>query len=458
MIAHFFDPGILAVVRVSVFQSTVSVLLSVFIGGVLGVLLLRLPHSARERARLVLALPALVGSVLVVSAFVRWIPFGWPAVVGIHVWWNAPWVAWGVLETARLVPEGLRAQALSLGAGAKDLGLSVYWPWVKSALLRSALQVYLFCWMSFGVVLILGGGPPVESLETAVYSSIHGGGIIELDRAFAAALWQLLGAILPAVVLTWQSRSIVRLKARPGAGDIRERGFHISSLLPGLWLAPLCVPVAVMVIRGTGLSSQDMEEVASAALVSGAIAVAVGASCAALAWALAVASRAGFGAAEWGTGLLAALSPQVLGFACFLLLFLLGLNARWLGIIFVQAVIFLPWVSRPLFASLAVEPRANERLAQVLGASRWHRLRWIAWPRDRKLVVSIAAFAAAASLGELSASLSLNGGSWVTLAQLWGRWMSRFKLEQAGALAVMIFAASSVFFFLGLKGARRWLV
>jgi len=48
--------------------------------------------------------------------------------------------------------------------------------------------VIAVCAMSFALVLILGGGPPVQTLEVALYSRLRYG-TVDLPGAAACGIW-----------------------------------------------------------------------------------------------------------------------------------------------------------------------------------------------------------------------------------------------------------------------------
>jgi len=69
-------------------------------------------------------------------------------------------------------------------------------PQLLPAVLSAAALVFLFCLLSFAVVLVLGGGPRYTTLEVEVYRLAKVS--LDLDRASALAL---VGALLSLLFL-----------------------------------------------------------------------------------------------------------------------------------------------------------------------------------------------------------------------------------------------------------------
>src|SRR5690606_36808761 len=122
------------------------------------------------------------------------------AVVLAHVFFNIPWITLWVARARAQVPEEEIDSARSLGAGKPSLIAYVVWPRIRAAWLTAGAQTFGFCVMSFALVLILGGGPPVDTLETAIYSRVRYGGL-DLNGAVACAIWQLGLTAAPWLVL-----------------------------------------------------------------------------------------------------------------------------------------------------------------------------------------------------------------------------------------------------------------
>ena len=90
--------------------------------------------------------------------------------------------------------------AQGLGAGAVSRFRWVIWPQIRWAFGSACTQVFSYCSMSFALVLILGGGPPVQTLETEIFQRVHYGSV-DFSGAAVSAVWQLLINVLPWALL-----------------------------------------------------------------------------------------------------------------------------------------------------------------------------------------------------------------------------------------------------------------
>jgi len=126
--------------------------------------------------------------------------YSFSAVVLAHVFFNAPWVAWWVGETSAQIPRSRIEAAQTLGASPLQIFFQLQFPSVALAFASALVQVFALCTMSFALVLILGGGPPVQTLEVALYSRIRWGEL-DISGAILCAALELILTLLPWVLL-----------------------------------------------------------------------------------------------------------------------------------------------------------------------------------------------------------------------------------------------------------------
>ncbi|MEK7691093.1 MAG: ABC transporter permease subunit, partial [Bdellovibrionota bacterium] len=187
-------------------QAGWSTFFSVLLGLPIGLAVGRLDPGGRSLRwmRVLLALPWSVPTLIAAYAAVDWLGSGsilpWAyslqGVITVHVFLNAPFVALWISQARATVDPGQLAIAASLGASRWVRLRWVVWPAIRNAAMSTTSQVFTLCMTSFAIVLLVGGGPPVESLETSVYSRIRMGGL-DLSGAGRAALLQFVICILP---------------------------------------------------------------------------------------------------------------------------------------------------------------------------------------------------------------------------------------------------------------------
>ncbi len=110
----------------------------------------------------------------------------------------------------------LEEAAAVLGAGPWRLFRTVTWPLLQPSILAAGLLVFLFCFTSFGVVLILGG-LHFATLEVEIYRQAVT--LFDLPTAATLALVQMIFTFVIMIVYTrLQARASLPLEQRPATG------------------------------------------------------------------------------------------------------------------------------------------------------------------------------------------------------------------------------------------------
>ncbi len=445
--ASFFSPSVLNLVRVTVLQAGVSALFSALIGLPLGL-------AVGRRGRLTEVVLAIPFAVPTVVAAVSWVlilgrsGYNLRAVILAHVFFNAPWIALVVSQARRLLPEERIESARTLGAMAMSRFWFIEWPAVKWSFFAGVSQTFSFCVMSFALILILGGGPPVETLETAVYSHIRFG-VLDLSAASVCAMWELLITLLPwAAVLFFKSRAspeVRRLHER-GMTDFKRPGL-VTLIMALLFIAPYFVTLWVPGWQKITLPEWG-DVILSAIIVSSKLAFS-SASLVVVTALAAVLSLSFFRSrtrAVWAAvlSLSGGMSALVLGLGFWLAFgrFIDPFEGSWLAIIAIQTALFFNLAFRILWP-LSQEPRSRLLdAAAVLGASPIRAFYEIEWQRWRSPILSSFALVAACSLGEVAAVSLFYSEKIIPLPLLIARWSAQYRFEEAQAVSAILFLFS----------------
>ncbi len=160
---------------------------------------------------------------------------------------------------ARLDPS-IAESARVLGASSVKVFFRVTLPLLKPAVLASSLLVFIFCFSSFGVILILGG-PRLATIEVEIYrQAVH---LFNLPMAAALSLIQIGFILLMMWVYTaLQRKQAVTLQPISGSGvQVPVRSKKDRIWVGGnvcLILLLVGTPMAALIIRSfltdTGLS------------------------------------------------------------------------------------------------------------------------------------------------------------------------------------------------------------
>jgi thiamine transport system permease protein len=151
----------------------------------------------------------------------------------------------------------LEEAARVLGARPRDVWRQVTLPLLAPAIAAAALLVFIFCFTSFGVILILGG-PRYATLEVEIYRQTVN--LFNLPLAAALALVQILFTFALMWVYTrLQARAAVPLDLRPRRQTQRRITSRRDRLIVGgnavLMLALLVSPLLALVERSLSVDS-----------------------------------------------------------------------------------------------------------------------------------------------------------------------------------------------------------
>jgi thiamine transport system permease protein len=451
----------------TIWQATVSTALTLAAGLPLAWALSRFEFPGRRVAQALVVVPFVLPTVVVASAFLVLLPDAvertpW-AILLAHVFFNIAVVVRIVGSLWEGLGPGLWDAAATLGAGPVRRFREVTLPVLGPAIAAASAIVFLFCFTSFGVVVILGG-PRYRTLEAAIYDQAVR--FFDLRTAAVLALLQL-AAVAALLLVTGRlesrlggARPLEGVQRRRPAG--RERLGVIAVLAAGACF--LGIPLAVLVERslrvadGYGLAHyralaaetpallvEPWQAAANSllfALAATSIALAVGFLTAA-----AVARRGG-GTLDTLVMLPLGASAAMLGFG-FVIAFddpPLDLRGSWWIVPIAQALVATPFVVRVVAPSWrAIDDRMREA-ASVLGASPRRVFREIDLPLLLRAAGVAAGLAFAVALGEFGATVFVARGDRPTLPVAIFRFLGRPGAVNAGtaaALSVVLMALTA---------------
>ena len=494
--AIFGDPYVLRVTRFTLMQATLSTLIS----GLLGLLVARaLSRRAHWPGRgglvifmsLVLVIPTTVAASGLLSVWGRsgWINealqaaglgglgfsiYGLDGLLLGHVFFNAPLMARVFLQALDAIPDAHWRQASLLGMGQGALFRIIEWPAIRSVLPAISAVVFLLCFTSFSLALMLGGGPAASTLEVVIYEAIRFD--FDLSRAAVLSLWQLAicGGVL---VLAARAPSLGGGRAgrrgvfgRPDARNTWLKLLDICTLL--LFFALVGVPLIAVILEGVGPSLLALfgSEVFRQALM---VSIGLGLTTAALVVALALAIgqawrtlmvptrlggrprltwlAAGLDLASahflavpaivFGTGIFLLLSPVADLFAIAPLVVLAA-----------NVLAALPFALRSIQGRMTALAEAQDKQCAQLGIAGLTRFRLLEWPLMRREISFAAALSAAMSVGDLGVIALFGSDQFRTLPWLLFQKMNRYQSDEAASIALVLLLLSLGIFLLLDKG------
>jgi thiamine transport system permease protein len=402
--------------------------------------------------RSVTAIPFALPSILVVLGFVLfWGNSGWinrglaalgappirllyrkEAVILAHSFYNFPLVIRLTGDSLARLRMRYYPPALSLGASPGAAGLTVLFPLLLPSLVSASLLVFLYCFTSFAVVLVLGGGPASSTLGVEIYRYAK----LRLDYPHAGALVIAETAIAALVFLLYL---FCQKKAAVGDFSAKSpgRNFHIkTNSRPKFMLKTFYLTLAALVVLGPLFAiplesflyraSRGAPPVLSlrywlmmketlfpAFGRSLALALASASLATAAAIAAAIAARGGLKTVmEACAALPLASSGIALGLGW---LSLYGRQASLTSAALLHAVLALPFAFNSVMRGMEEIPRHVTDGAMLLGAGPLRTLATVTLPISLQRIRSAWGLAAALSLGEMNALMMLGRQDWETL-------------------------------------------
>jgi len=476
-IHRIFDPGVLALVVATFKQACISAWVSSFFGLFLGLWVGEYCfYFPRSRMQGFLAVPQGIPSVVAATAWVVWLGrSGVLATFGIHLDWsytlkavvlahaflNIPLIALSVAQSRRSLAISQLEVAQTLGASAWDQVRWLIWPQVRWAWAAASCQAFAFCVMSFGLVLILGGGPPVQTLETAIYQRLRYG-TADLSGATIFALWECVLAGIPwGMVLFFQAKKKGTLRQPVSLYSLKEsRGKVWVKKYKAYGLALWCSVLLFILPYFVVINRHSVQW-----LMDGEFRVLVGKpvmlSCI-------LAGLSGWGAVATAIAALVLIQSKIIRTARLkswlgillslphgisILVLSLGVwlaYGRWIdpfegsvaAIVALQCTLFFPWAFRMLWPILQTSQRQQVESAYLLGASPLQAFFWVEWPRWRAPLISTFAGVAGASLGELGAVSFFYSENLIPLPLLVSRGMQQYRFEEAQGVAGLLLLLS----------------
>ena len=422
-------------------QAAVSTLLTLIAGLAGAAWLARLRPNPRRLLRAALAVPFVLPTVVVASAFdatfKRLGLSGTDSTVSLkhtiwailiaHVFFNYAIVVRVVGSWWAGLDRQITDAAATLGATPRQVLAHITWPMLRPAVVVAGAITFLFSFTSFGIILILGG-PARATLETEIYR--YAITRIDFDTAAALALVQLV-AVAVLVTLATRFERRYSLARRPAGPSVIARNRPLVAVNVAVMATLLALPIAILVEQafrsGGGYSLAnfaalteriELLPVSAAralansfgfAIVATIIATVVGVAAAVVAvngnrasakvFDLVLTLPLGVSAVTVGIGILLALDQPPLNLR----------TSVWI-IPLAHALVGLPFVVRTVVPTLrSIDQRLREAAA-VLGATPQRIWREIDMPIVSRSVAVGAAFAFAISLGEFGATAFLPRG------------------------------------------------
>ncbi|ADY65630.1 thiamine/thiamine pyrophosphate ABC transporter permease ThiP [Agrobacterium tumefaciens] len=477
--AGIVDAYTLRILRFTLYQATLSTVLSIVLG-----LPVALALSRRQDfpgriwiIRLMavpMGLPVIVGAFGIITIWGRqgvlntalvfagaeqpFSIYGLSGILVAHVFFNLPLAVRLMLAGLERIPGEYWRMAASLGMGPVSVFRFIEWPAVSRLVPGIAGLVFMLCATSFTLVLLLGGGPAATTLEVAIYQALR----FDFDpqRAIALSVLQiaitavLLGLLAflpsPEAEIASLGRPVRRFDGkRVGARLWDGAAIIFAVLLVGL-------PLVAITVSGLGadlprlLSAPIFLRAAATSFAIAAFSATLVVLCsfAIIGARQAVGSRrhaaqplrllsATLGA---GSSLVLLVPPVVLGSGWLLLLRPFGDVSFYAPVLvaLINMLMALPLAMRVLEPAFTSHFLRTSRLSASLGLQGLTRLRFADLPVLRRPLLMAFSFAMALSLGDLGAVALFGSENFVTLPWLVYSNMGSYRTNDAAGYALIL--------------------
>lgn len=464
--------GIVRLVGMSATQAALSTLLSLSTGIALAWSLDRLRFFGRGFVVGLLSTALVLPGLVIVSGLVAvWGRNGWanaiieplglssPSIFGLggilaaHTLLNGAFAGRIFLDRLEAIPPEKLKLGRSLGLSAWRRFAIIDIPAISGSVPGVGATIFLLCFTSFPIVLVLGGGPANQTLEVAIYQAVRLD--FELGAAVRLAIVQLLACaaiIIPASTLSptaalFGRRSRYHWPERPPVA-------RVQALMLGVLLLGFLTPLLAVLMRGLGPAMLTVLGQASfwRALWTS---LSIGSFSALLALALAIALgmaraleprrsilRTGLGLPVFAY---LAVPAVVLSLGFFLLSRFAGVPtgaAAPVVLVIANALLALPFVFATLTPPLEAIARRNTKLVRALGLSGTAQWRRIEWPLLGRPIGYALAVAFVFSLGDLGVISLFGTSEFSTLPWLMYRALGAYRTADAEAIGALLLILS----------------
>ena len=373
--------------------------------------------------------------------------FGLGGVVAAHIILDAAFAARILLARLDAIPEARLKTGQSLALAPWTRFAIIDWPAIRGTLPGLAAIIFLLAFTSFPIVLLLGGGPAVQTLEVAIYAAAR----LDFDLVTAVTLALIQIAICSAIIIASAALAPVSTSLdRPATPRWQDAGLSraLQWLVLALALFGFAAPLLAVLADGlTGLGDVLGDAAFwNAALTS--VVVGVASALLALILGLLIASaraattsrtaRTAIGAPAYAY---LAVPAVALALGAFLFVRNLGIApdaAAPLIVVIANALLSLPFVMAALAPGFDAIARSRGKLIRSLGLGGVRQFTAIEWPLLARDVGLVLALSFCFSLGDLGVIALFDTQDFVTLPLLMVRALGAYRTNDAATIAALM--------------------
>ena len=398
------------------------------------------------------------------------------AIVMAHVFYNFPLTVRIVGDAWAALPLAERKAAASLGADRLRTFLAADFPRLLPGIATAGIVTFLYCFMSFSIVLVLGGGPQLSTIEVEIYRLIKH----QLDFARGSAL-AAVESLFAFLLLFLYAIVDSRLRARLG-DDTRNPASRPLEKLTGTrrlaaiaYLAPaslfIVCPLVLVVVhsfftKATRVSpaafsfihwkrlfaigeAVPLKALLRTVILASGVSIFSTFTASALGW-YSVRHPRWRKFAETIMALPLGVSSIILGLGWLLFLQRIPRNdlPRLIALGAAHSLISLPFCFRLVIGRLKQISIRVPQAARAAGANAVQSFIHVELPMARRALISSGVFAFALSAGELNSTMILAPGDFTTVPLAIYRLIAAYDFNGACALGTVLIVICLAAFFL----------
>ena len=468
------QPYFVSILRFTFRQAVISTLVSLVLGLPGAWIMSHCSFRGKRLVRAIYSVSFVLPSILVVLGFVIFygnsgylnsilmkvfnleepplrILYSFRAVVFAHAFYNFPVIVNVIASYWSGMGRSLEESASVSGAGPVRVFLTVVLPRLVPAIAAASVLVFLYCFNSFSIILVLGGGPAFTTAEVEIYRQAR----INFNTKAACALSIVTLAVVLVVLLI---QLHLEKKCENGKNpDYRHVQLGKPGIASKLYLVLsvlfIALPIISIFIRALfSNTSRGSEQMVfslrsysalfrnPSALVNSLVS-ALGASVLGTALSISICSylvRRQKSVFNILVMLPMAVSSVIIGLSYFLLSRALSFTGPLAMLTLAHCVIVLPFSVRTILPAWRAIPSSLVEESMVAGADRIQTLIRVELPMLKRSIATSLAFGFAISVGELNSVMLIGVSDFTTVPLQIYRLVGSYNYQSACALGTVL--------------------
>ena len=395
--------------------------------------------------------------------------YTFPAIILAHVYLNLP-VAFNLITNGwTSLARSEEMASYTLKKGKMKTFLSITLPKLRGVIANAFVIIFLFCFSSFAIVMVLGGSPEYSTLESEIYRRAH----ISLDYSGASAL-SIFSFIITTIALSlsYIGRRKEKMERRESAlKKIRKKKGKVLAALMTLAMLLFILPPMLSILyrsffdRRGDFSLESWNTIFNASSFLSAIlnSLFIAMTSAVLATVLAeniamYSVKCKSRIAPLFATLPLATGSVTLGLGYNFLAANIGLSSIYTDYLLILAthlVLSIPFAIRTMLPGAKEIPQRVSEASYTLKKSAFETYMRTERPLLKSYRRKAFIFAFALSLGEVNATLALAGGRITTLPILIYRLIGSYNYQGASALGSVLLILAFIVFIMGERIGKK---